>query len=190
MGVIIVVLRNFSVIIGIILYILSLLVLGLHAFFLPDGGDPFAYFVIIPILGVLGTIFIWLSSFLTKKISSQNIIKSIFEQLVATVGTLLLIGIFVFAAMNISDDIKCDRASAEKFAIKRMKTGEIISGPRLISENDNCTFTFTARIKNEPRWDPMQQRNRVAILDMEITVSMKKGEWEVLDVESSYVRDY
>jgi len=86
---------------------------------------------------------------------------------------------------------ECDSNSAEKFAVKRM-TGmaEIISGPHLKSENDNCTFTFTARTKMEPRWDPMQQRNRVAILDKEITVSMRKGKWEVLDTEVSYISDY
>ena len=86
---------------------------------------------------------------------------------------------------------ECDSNSAEKFAVKRMTiSAEIISGPDLKSENDNCTFTFTARTKMEPRWDPMQQRNRVPILDNEITVSMRKGQWEVLDIESSYISDY
>ena len=85
---------------------------------------------------------------------------------------------------------ECDSDSAEKFAVKRLTiSSEIIAGPHLKSENpDDCTFTFTARTKMEPRWDPMQQKNRVAILDNEITVGKRKGKWEVLDVESSYIK--
>ena len=82
---------------------------------------------------------------------------------------------------------KCDRDSAEKFAVKRMM-GEIISGPHLKSENDDCTFTFNARIETEPKWTP--QGNRVFILGMEITVGKRKGKWEVLDVESWNIDDY
>ena len=99
------------------------------------------------------------------------------------IGLLLIVG---------CSSPECDSDSAEKFAVKRLTiSSEIIAGPHLKSENpDDCTFTFTARTKMEPRWDPMQQRNRVAILDNEITVSMRKGKWEVLDTEVSYISDY
>ena len=97
------------------------------------------------------------------------------------IGLLLIVG---------CSSPECDSDSAEKFAVKRLTiSSEIIAGPHLKSENpDDCTFTFTARTKMEPRWDPMQQKNRVAILDNEITVGKRKGKWEVLDVESSYIK--
>jgi len=103
------------------------------------------------------------------------------------VKKIFLIGLLLIVGCSSPE---CDSDSAEKFAVKRLTiSSEIIAGPHLKSENpDDCTFTFTARTKMEPRWDPMQQKNRVAILDNEITVGKRKGKWEVLDVESSYIK--